>query len=267
MHPEQNRRPELPQEEKNVELLRNSELGVILARAYLDAMNTDSRLANIAIVPIVDANDQRHAFARPSWKPDNQTAKHEIHIRLDNLDDTLDFFADAMKISSNTNKIAQTLGIQPGEVTPQLLYVHSMLHEMGHTLEYFDYEEQGKTPEDHKHDQKVARMVLPVGGVVASTLLTEGHPNREAIVEQWDAVAPHASKRYSDFKHADVSISTMAELVDATADVYRDTTFEHAADRFAASVLEFQPTMMTQLTGNIDKYRNYPTATSLPPAA
>lgn len=259
-YPQSAEQTTLPQEEVNRELLRNSELGVILERAYIDAMNVDPRLSEIAVVPITDNEEQHHAFATPAWSEKNQTGKHEIHLRLDDLDGTLAFFGEAMKIEKNTEKIAQTMGIRPGEVTPQLLYVQSMLHEMGHTLEFFDYQEQGKTPDEHRHDHKAERNRLPIGGVLVSRLLKESSPTRQAVVDQWDAASKSASSRYSNHVGEEVHISTMDELIYATADVYRDTKFEHAADNFAADVLQRQPVMMQQLTGNIDAYRNYPIA-------
>src|SRR4051812_36966168 len=79
-------------QDKNQELLRSSELGVLLDRAYIAALNYDPRLEEVAIVPMTDPEVPSHAFARPRWSKDNQTGHHEIHIRLDDLDGTLDFF-------------------------------------------------------------------------------------------------------------------------------------------------------------------------------
>jgi SAM-dependent methyltransferase len=233
---------ETAQQTKNREILRDSEMGETLEKAYLGAVELDGRLADIAVV-LIKGGEHRHAFARPMWSKENETGKHEIHISLEDLNGTLATFEEAMKIKSNTEKIAKTLGVEPDEVTPELFYVQSMVHEMGHTLEYMDYQEAGKTPEEHKHDQKEARNMLPIEGQPVSNL----KKNEEAVVDQWGAIAPHASKRYSAHKHADLEITTFDELIDATADVYRDTPFEHAADKFAANVLAQQPELVAQL--------------------
>jgi hypothetical protein len=234
---------EFDQEERNMALLRNSELGVVLEDAYIDAMNVDPRISEIAVVPITDPAEKRPAFARPAW----ETGRHEIHIRLDNLDDTLGIYKDVMQKSPGTvQEIAKTLDIQPTEVTPQLLFAQSILHEMGHTLEFFDYQEQGKTSEDHARDSKIEAAKRPLGGLVASRLLDPNSKQYQAIVNNWDAVSRKEG------------VNSPEELFDKTAVAHRHTKFEHDADRFAATVLQMQPGMMTQLTGNIDRYRNYP---------
>lgn len=271
MKPESSQVPtghEYDQFEANEALLRNSELGIILTDAYIAAVNHDARLNDIAIVPIEAEGEHKHAFARPTWNTQNQSGRHEIHVRLDDLDGTLAMYEDTMRQTpENTAIIARSLGIPPSEVTPQLLFVQSILHEMGHTLEYMDYEAGGKTPEDHKHDQRVERSKLPIGGLLVSQLLSENHPNKVSVEENWDAASQTASERYGDYRNEDIHIHTMQELIDATSDVYRHSRFESAADTFAADVLQWQPVMMTQLTGDITRFRNYPQNAQLQPAA
>lgn len=250
---------QLDQMEANEEVLRNSELGVILQDAYIAATNLDPRLEDIAVIPIDDPNIPSIAFARPAWDKQNQTGKHEVHIRLNDLDKTQSLFKHSMDIvPKNTAVVAETLGIQPNEVTPQLMFVYSTLHEMGHTLEYMDYEASGKTPEEHRHDHQVERAKLPIGNLLASRLFSIGSPQRQHIEEHWDTAAATASRNHSAFTGRDESITTIEELADATAHVYRKTRFEAAADQFAATVLQLQPVMLTQLTGDITRFRNYP---------
>ncbi|MFZ1600650.1 MAG: hypothetical protein WAT31_04710, partial [Candidatus Saccharimonas aalborgensis] len=234
--------PESEQKAKNLEILRNSEMGETLEKAYLAAIEVDSRLADIAVVPMEDG-DHRDAVARASWGKNNLSGKHEIIINLNDIPASLAKFEERMNgIPVNTEKIAETLGIDPSEVTPQLLYVQSMIHEMGHTLEFMDYLEAGKTPEDHGHDRAAERKRLPLERSV-----TELEKHKDYVLEHWGEASKEASDRYSAHKHVHVSIDTFDGLTNATADVYRDTKFEHAADKFAAEVLAKQPDLVEQL--------------------
>lgn len=234
--------PESEQKVKNLELLRNSEMGETLEKAYLAAVEADPRLADIVVVPM-EAGDHRDAAARAAWAENNQSGQHEIILNLHDIPASLAKFEERMKdIPINTEKIAQTLGIDASEVTPELLYVQSMIHEMGHTLEFMDYQEAGKTPEDHKHDRSDERKKLPLERSV-----TELEKHKDFILENWAEASNKASAKYSAHKHADVSIDTFDGLASATADVYRDTKFEHAADKFAAEVLAKQPELVESL--------------------
>lgn len=249
----------IDQSEANEQILRQSELGIILADAYIAATNIDPRLENIAVLPIEDPTISSFAFARAAWMDKNQTGKHEVYVRLNDLDHTLSLFDNLMKHTPKmTAVVAESLGLQSSEVTPQLMFVYSTLHEMGHTLEYMDYEAAGKTPAEHKHDSSLEREKLPIGNLLASHLLSDNHPNRAYVIQNWDAVREAASKNYSDYIGTQSSISTMEELIDATAHVHRISKFEAAADRFAATVLQTQPLMVEQLTGDITRFRNYP---------
>ena len=234
--------PESEQKAKNLEILRNSEMGETLEKAYLAAVEADGRLADIVVVPM-EAGDHRDAAARAAWTEGNQSGKHEIIINLHDIPASLAKFQERIdQIPINTEKIAQTLGIDPGEVTPQLMYVQSMIHEMGHTLEYMDYQEAGKTPEDHRHDQQTERKRLPLERSVTAL---EKH--KDYVLEHWGEASKQASDKYSAHKHTEVSINNFDELTSATADVYRDTKFEHAADKFAAEVLAKQPEIVESL--------------------
>lgn len=247
------------QSEANEAILAQSELGIILKDAYIAAANVDPRLNDIAIVPVTDPEDKRPASIKPSWDPNNQTGRHEIYIRLGNLDETLATFKQSMEHTpKNTAIVAESLGLRAEEVTPQLLFVYSTLHEMGHALECMDYEAAGKTPAEHLHDQRVERAKLPIGNLLASQLLSEDSANRQYVERRWEEASQMASEKYSEFTGEETHISTIAELIDATSHVHRKTKFEAAADRFAATVLQMEPLMLTQLTGDITRFRNYP---------
>lgn len=247
------------QMEANEVILRQSELGSILADAYAAATNVDPRLADIAVVPIIDPATTSFAFARPAWGKSESTGKHEVHIRLDDLDATLALFKKSMTLAPKNNAIvAEILGIRPDEVTPQLTFVFSTLHEMGHTLEFMNYEDMGKTPEDYLRDYRVEKEKLPIGNLLASHLISDTHPNKQHVIENWESVRLTASRNYSNYVGKPVDISSMGELVDATSHMYRESKFEAHADQFAAIVFQTQPTMLTNLMGDITRYRTYP---------
>jgi hypothetical protein len=243
----------------NEAVLRQSELGIILQDAYIAAVNEDPRLEDIAIISVTDPDEPKPAFMLPVGDERNTTGRQEIHIRLDNLDDTLAVFKKSMEHTpKNTAIVAETLGIPPEEVTPQLLFVYSTLHEMGHALEAMDYEAAGKSHAEHMHEQRAERAKLPIGRLLVSQLLSEDSPNRQYVEQHWNEASRMASENYSAFTGEDVKITTMEELIDATSHVHRHTKFEAAADKFAATVLQLQPVMLMQLTGDITRFRNYP---------
>lgn len=183
------------QSEANEAILAQSELGIILKDAYIAATNVDPRLNDIAIVPVTDPEDKRPASIKPSWDPNNQTGRHEIYIRLGNLDETLATFKQSMEHTpKNTAIVAESLGLRAEEVTPQLLFVYSTLHEMGHALECMDYEAAGKTPAEHLHDQRVERAKLPIGNLLASQLLSEDSANRQYVERRWEEASQMASE-------------------------------------------------------------------------
>lgn len=247
------------QYEANEAVLGQSELGIILKDAYNAAVNQDPRLENIAVRSNADPQDPRPAYIVPSWGKNNQTGRHEIYLRLDDLDETLATFEKSMQHTpKSTAVVAESLGIPTEEVTPQLLFVYSALHEMGHALECMDYEAAGKTPAEHLHDQRVERAKLPIGNLLASQLFSVDSPNRQYVEQHWDTARAMASQNYSAFTGQDESITSIEELTDATAHVHRKTKFEAAADQFAATVLQAEPLMVMQLTGDITRFRNYP---------
>lgn len=229
----------------NYEILRNSEVGVILAEAYVCAVNLDPRLEGIGIVPITDEDEKRHGYATPKWA--SESGNHEIHVRLDNLDETLDYYAKAMDASPDTMRIiAENMGIDVSMLTPQMMYVQSILHEMGHITEFMDYEDN---PEELRNRTRQEKLALPLGNVTVGKLINEDSPVRQNVLENWDEVQTRTGAQ------------SMDELITMTAVAYRGMTSETIADNFASDVFAVNPHMYDQLAQpTVDPYRNYPVA-------
>jgi len=238
---------ELSQEEQNEALLGQSELGVILTDAYRTAVNLDPRLADIKISPISDPQDHRYGYATPKWAVSNESGQHEIHVRLDDLDGTLAYYAKAMQdLPAGVDMIASRLGVEPQKVTPQLLYVQSILHEMGHLTEYMDNEGD---PAALQHRVKAERAALPIGNVTAGALITPGTKAYEFVEASWDEI------------QAGLGVASRDDLVARQAREYRTMTSETIADGFATNVFVSNPQMYDQLMQpTVDAYRNFPMA-------
>ena len=170
--------------DKNYELLRNSEVGVILAEAYEEAARLDPRLAAIEIKDITDPDEKRYGHATPSWA--SETGKHQIHVRLSDLDGTLAHYQGAMdQAPVAIELIAKRMGIEPSQVTPQLMFTQSILHEMGHITEYMDYEDH---PDELRERNRREKLSLPIGNTTVGKLIQVDSPIRQQVEANWGQV-------------------------------------------------------------------------------
>jgi hypothetical protein len=232
---------ELSQQERNQELLRNSELGVFLERAYIDAINLDPRLANIEILQ-KNESDVGIAHAVPSWS--SETGKHQISVELDNLDETLNKHQETLdRIPGARELFSSVMGIKPDEITPIALHVFSILHEMGHITEFMDNEND---PDALRLRQRREKVALPIGNATVSALMTLGTPARELVEGRW----PEVKNKYG--------IETMDELLKLQHDSHRNMTSEKIADGFASDVFAVNPELVDVLLNPdvTDDYRD-----------
>jgi hypothetical protein len=235
------------QEERNRDMLRGSEIGSIMERAYDDAIAVDPRLRDVAVRAIPADSVRPPIFALPRWAPDNQTGRHEVHIRLEDLPGTLDFLQKTfLSVQKNREILAADLRLPPEELTPSVVFLQGVLHEFGHGREYLQYEELGKSPDDHRRDVVQELDKLPVRHAKVGQLLTEGDSVRQQVLDNWKSASAMAAVNYSRYRRQPVSIRTMDDLVNATADVYRHSRFEAAADKFAAGILVGDPVLLEQ---------------------
>ncbi len=206
---------------KNQAALSRSELGPVLLDAYNMAVAADPRLAEVEIIAIPDDN-QRIAFARPAWK--SASGRHQINIRLGNTDSALKLHKDAVdRIPGARQFFANAMGIDEANLTPVLLYLHSTLHELGHTLEYMDYEEQ---PEQLLVRRLAEKHAMPAGNVGALKLLND--PQRLSALAHELGVSPD-------------------QLVSMQFRAYRNLTSEKRADDFAGRVIKANPAFRDSL--------------------
>ena len=233
---------EFSQEEHNQELLRNSELGVFMERAYVEAVKQDPRLADIEIQQM-DPSDTGIARAVPSWA--SETGKYQIMVRLDNLDQSLQRHQETLdKIPGARELLASKMGIEPDDVTPAALHVFSTLHEMGHLTEFMDYEGR---PDELRLRNRREKAALPIGNATVSAIMTEGTPARELVESRWSEV----QEKYD--------VNSIDELLELQHAAYRDMTSEKVADNFAADVFGVNPELVGALTSPnvVDEYRDY----------
>lgn len=235
--------PEYAQEEKNREMLRQAELGVVLERAYIEAVKQDDRLKDIEIIPL-DKDSHRAAMARPSWHPEAK-GKHQIHIRLDDLDETLNRYDELMdKVPGAREIFAEQLWVDPSDVTPQLLYTQSVLHEMGHLTEYMDYEDNHLELEER---QRVEYVALPIGNATTSAILNQDTKAGSFVADNWENIS------------AKLKVGSIDELAEKQHTAYRSMTSEAHADNFAADVLNQGVLLKDALItpGSVEYLRDY----------
>jgi hypothetical protein len=236
---------EFSQDEQNEALLRRSELGVVLAEAYREAANLDPRLGKVKVVPIDDPQEKSHAFAVASDV--SASGQHEVHVRLDNLDEVLDKYAQAMRdFPVSIDVISKRMNVDPSSVTPQFLYVQSVLHEMGHVTEHMDYEDN---MDDLRLRNKQERATLPLGYHSLTKLMDPSSELRQRVDRHWNELST---------KHGVDDIEGLARV---QGEAYRNLTSEHHADTFAADVFDTDPQLVQQLSQpSVGAYRNFPIA-------
>lgn len=232
------------QDMENMRLLEQSELGYILKDAYIAAVQIDPRIADTKLVPIAEESSSV-AFARPAWS--SESGKHEVHIQLHDLDKALAKVQEMMdKIPGARELLAEKMGVGAEQVTPQLVHVFSIMHEIGHTSEFREHEDN---PEDFRRHNARAKASLPIGGVAVSKMVAPQSEIYQKIAQSWDEVG------------AELSVHDFTELAELQHKHYRDLPSENYADRFGKAVLYRNPQLIDQLTSdNFDYYRHYSAA-------
>jgi hypothetical protein len=133
--------------------------------------------------------------------------------------------------------------VNPNQLTPQLLYVQSVLHEMGHVTEHMDFE---NSMDDLRQRNKQERTALPLGYVSLTRLMDPNSELRQRVDQHWDELSQ---------KHGVSDIMGLARLQGET---YRGLTSETVADNFASDVFDINPQLKDQLLQpNVDTYRDF----------
>jgi hypothetical protein len=225
--------PKSDQQIQNEALLGQSEMGTLLLEGYHTALQLDPRLAEMKIVPI-EGETHRVAFASPKWAKKNESGKHEVHIRLDNLDKTFEHIGSLMEsIPSAYTIMSERSGLRPEQATPRVMYVHALFHEMGHvSRQYFDNESD---PAAYQRKLKKDKVALPIGNATTSAIVTLGTPTRDFVDANWDQVQEQ------------LGVETLDDLVHLQAVAYRNMPSEAEADSFAGDVFRANPALMDEL--------------------
>lgn len=227
---------------QNFELLEKAEMGVILRDAYKTALNLEPRLEKVEIVPFEDESN-RVAFARPSWNPESG-GHNQVHVRLTDLDGALQRTAKVLEDIPGARKLfGDLIGVDPKEVTPQLIHVFSIVHELGHTIEYMDNKaDPTKLIERNKKEKEG----LPIGRATVSQLLDTSSFARKYVEDNWHKVIQV------------VDVSSIEELVEKQHGAYRQTTSERKADEFGLDVFATNPQLVDQMVyGDLESYRHF----------
>jgi len=234
---------EKTQHDANRELLASSEGAVLLLAAYDAAVEAEPRLADILVVPYDESERGAKGSAFARGADISESGKHEIHVRLDDLDASLELMQETLnKVPGLREMMAEKLMIDdPTELTPMQLHTFVMLHEMGHLVEFMDHE--GSMPELRKR-QRAEKDALPMGNIATSDLIDPNSPAGKYVRENWETISA---------EHGVATITELAELKNAA---HRSMTSEAFADNFAARVLVYEPTLLEQLgTNDLDRYR------------
>ena len=240
---------EKTQYDKNRELLAESDGGVLLLSAYDAAVKAYPRLTDILIVPYDDEQlrgAKGSAFARHADK--SPSGRHEIHVRLGNLDQSLDLMDQTLNDVPGLREMVseKLLLADPSELTAMQLHTFVMLHEMGHLVEFMEHD--GRMPELRER-MKREKEALPLGNIATSAVIDPDSPGGKYVRENWEAI------------QVKFGVASIAELAEMKNDAHRNMTSEAYADNFAADVLVNEPELFDQLgSKDLTKYREFQVA-------
>jgi hypothetical protein len=224
--------PELTEHERNQALLAEAEMGGVLLGAYLAATAHDPRLEAVMIVPITEPDHKQAAYAVPADV--TRSGKQEVHLRLGGLDRTLDYFASVLRdFPQPFALIAERIGVEPGEMTPQLMYVHSLLHELGHAAEHLDFE---NNMDRLRMRNRYEREALPLGYIGLAEVMDPSSKIRQSIDRNWPMF------------QAELGVSTIHDLAQLQGVAYRKLSSEARADYFSAHIFKTNPELLDGLT-------------------
>lgn len=236
---------EKSQYDKNIELLKGSEMGKALSDAYKYATRIDPRLREVIIVPYDESvkGAKGSAFARGADR--SESGKHEVHIRTGAIDNSLDLMQETLdSVPGLREMLAEKLLLDdPSELTPMQVHTFVMLHELGHISEFMDHAEDIDGLRERQDKEKDA---LPLGKIRTSEIIDPTSKGGQHVRDNWQEI----SKRFG--------VSTIEELAKITNAAHRNMTSEKAADDFATEVLNLEPAFFESLgKEDLSEIRNF----------
>lgn len=217
--------------QQNIELLRQAEYGHIMAEVYETAIGLDPRLAGVEFMPTAEG-ETSPAAAVPAWA--SESGRHEVHINLDDMDSTLGKIMKVVEMVPGAHELfADQAGIEPRELTSEVLLAHVVGHELGHIREFMDYEDN---PEALAARRKAEYAALPIKNVGVTKLMQAGSVANNRLREDWPRIS------------SELDVTRLSELYGKQHTAYRDMTSEKVADSFAMEVLAARHDLVDQLS-------------------
>lgn len=237
--PEQLTIPETPQYHKNIDLLRQSQFGHVLEKAYEAVLDLEPRLMDVNLV------DDNRTEAVPSWRQADDVRQHKVYFPVANPDVAARFPVTAVNYI-NEMEIERSAGIMTTPVerlTPEMRAVAAFMHELGHTAQFLEFEDN---PQDFETMFKEDRAEWPIPDTLFTELSTT--IGRQKIAEHRDRLSGLEDDQgriaFSDVKTAQYM-------------AYRDSSTEQYADSFAAFAVATHPELR-----NPDTYTSEATSES-----
>lgn len=216
--------------QRNLELLEQTgEYGQAMKEVYQTAMDLDPRLQDVEFVAAAKETPSP-AMARPAWH--SETGKHQVLINTHNIDGVMSkiiSFVDS--VPGARELFAAQIDIQPEELTPAMLLMHVVGHELGHIRDYMDYEDD---PEAFDAQRETEWSALPVKNFPASKLAQQGYYGSQQTKDLWRRTA--YQKGFGSFE----------ELLQAQHTAYRNMRTERIADDFAVEILDRRRDLVDQ---------------------
>lgn len=140
---------------------------------------------------------------------------------------------------TSNNRVARLLGIKPEEMTPDLIRMFIIAHELGHAADYVKSYEQNPEYQGGEKDQAAEAwdehyeanlLMMPVRGYDPVDLREElkKYTTLDGFLDQFPEV-----KRNIDLG----AVKTLDDLIQAQEEAYRSSVYESYADDFAAKFL------------------------------
>jgi hypothetical protein len=216
--------------QQNIELLKQAEYGEIMAEVYQTAIELDPGLVDVKFVPLTEDHGSP-AEAMPAWA--SESGRHEVGINLDDMDSTLGKITKVIEMVPGAHDLfAGQVGVEPRNLTPEVLLAHVVGHELGHIREFMDYEDN---PEALAARRKAEKGALPVKNKAVTELMRAGSAANNRLREDWPAIS-------SGF-----GVTTLAELYGIQHTAYRNMTSERVADSFAVEIFALRRDLVDQL--------------------
>jgi len=236
--------------EKNINLLNTSELRGALGTAYFALLEMYPQLEDIEIVPVPEDSAQI-ASATPSWSS-RSNGKHQVNLRIGDLPTSLRKYEEADQFTpSSKREIAKLYGIDESEVTPQLQYVTSFIHEFGHVLDYINAGSHeayaAMRDQDRAATHTLVRRLLEAVPYSASKLAKEGSPERAWLIANLKSV------------EAAAAATTVERVIDKRGRAHRLDVTENRCDKLAVGVIKGDQALFDALRdtspGALDRLR------------